>query len=500
MAYSKVRSSKSVFIGVPASAPPECGPEYKIKALRLQARGLLFFPKEKDTPSERQGISGKGILQELLEPIGVLGYGLEGASTSRFLLEKGYRDILVFDRKQPQALHQGLHYAGARDYLSGLSSVKTLFRSAGIRPDLPEITEFIKQGGILTSQTELAVSLAGRGRVVGVTGTLGKGTCCSILYAMLMEAGIPCRLGGNIGIPALDEAAALSEGELLLLELSSFQLSTFSESPASAIVLRTTSEHLDWHRSQQEYWLHKSRLVSGQEKNDLLVYCADAAGSVWIAERSPARKIAYGVNAPVRIDKSAVHWPAHGFSLPLADTQLTGAFNLENLAAAGTAALEMGAKPAAIAVAAAAFRGLEHRLEFVRAVHGVRFYNDSYATRPEAVMGAVDALGSAPLGLILGGSEKHADFSELTACIMSAPQMRAIALIGQTAERLHAELRAAGFGPALRVCRSLEDALAYLISEISTGAIALSPACASFGMFENYKERGKAFKRLVESI
>jgi UDP-N-acetylmuramoylalanine--D-glutamate ligase len=441
-------------------------------------------------------------------PIGVLGYGVEGMSTCKYLLDRGFSDITVFDRKEPAGLDPRIRYNGtdgSSGYLSGLSGMRTVFRSAGVRPDLPEIAAFVGGGGTLTSQIGLALALAGRDRVVGITGTVGKGTCCSLLAEMLTEAGIPFRLGGNIGVPALDLAAHLAPGEKLILELSSFQLSALSQSPAYAAVLRTTTEHLDWHPTREEYWLHKSRLAAMQRPGDLLVHCADAEGSAWIAGQSPARKIAYGAgtDADIRIDGKEARWTKRGFKVPLAATRLKGAFNLENIAAAGALALELGAEPRDVVAAAMAFKGLEHRLEFVRERQGVSFYNDSYATRPEASIGAVHAFPDVPLGLILGGSEKHADFAELAAVIAAARQVKAIALIGQTAERLDRELRAAGIA-STRHCATLDDAVAFLLGRIDTaagaGAIVLSPACASFGMFENYKERGKAFKKLVAGL
>ncbi|HKP98515.1 MAG TPA: UDP-N-acetylmuramoyl-L-alanine--D-glutamate ligase [Fibrobacteria bacterium] len=461
---------------------------------------------------------------EIEPPIGVLGYGVEGASTCRYLLDRGFADITVFDRKQPTHLDPRLRYAaapGSGDYLAGLAGMRTVFRSAGVRPDLPALAAFIRNGGVLTSQTGLAFALAGRERIIGVTGTVGKGTCCSLLHAMLEEAEIPAGLGGNIGVPALDLASSLPPGGKLILELSSFQLSTLAQSPALAAVLRTTTEHLDWHPTRDEYWLHKANLAAHQAPGDALAYCADAEGSAWIAGRSPARKTAYGSSgsfgtggaaSEVVIDDKEARWTGLKFAVPLAATRLKGRFNLENIAAAGILALEAGAEPRHVVAAAMAFRGLEHRLEFVRDRNGVSFYNDSYATRPEATLGAVQALREAPLGLILGGSEKHADFSELASAIAAAGHVRAIALIGQTADRLREELASAGFADAsagfpdasgartLRQCPSLETAVEFLMAEIGKGAIALSPACASFGMFENYKERGKAFKKLVAGI
>ncbi len=446
----------------------------------------------------------------LAEPIGILGYGMEGASTCRFLLARGFTDITVFDRNPPKELDPGVHYAGSGEgspdgYLTGLGAMRTVFRSAGVRPDLPPLAAFLARGGTLTSQTGLAFSLVGADRIIGVTGTVGKGTCCSLLDAMLREAGIPARLGGNIGVPALELAGALAPGEKLILELSSFQLSTLALSPRLAGVLRTTSEHLDWHHDRGEYWLHKSRLVSSQPLSGAVAFSADAEGSAWIASRSPARKLPFGSGSEIRIDADAVTWTKRGFRVPLAATRLTGAFNLENIAAAGTLALEAGAEPRHVLAAAMTFNGLEHRLEFVRERAGLSFYNDSYATRPEAAIGAVRALSDRPLGLILGGSEKHADFSELASVVAASPHVRAVALIGQTAGRLETSLRGAGLprsdgSPALETCAGLEAAVAFLMERVPRGALLLSPACASFGLFENYKERGKAFKKLVAGL
>jgi UDP-N-acetylmuramoylalanine--D-glutamate ligase len=437
---------------------------------------------------------------------------LEGASTSRYLLDRGFTDITVFDRKPPKDLDARLRYGGvdaSGEYLSGLPSMRTVFRSAGVRPDLPALEAFLRNGGTLTSQIGLAFALAGRDRIIGVTGTVGKGTCCSLLHAMLVEAGIPAVLGGNIGVPALDLAGSLPAGTSLILELSSFQLSALAQSPARAAVLRTTTEHLDWHPDRDEYWLHKANLVAHQSPSDLLAYCGDAEGSAWIAGRSPARKIAYGSGLEVDIDDTQARWAKRGFAIPLSALRLKGRFNLENVAAAGILALDLGAEPRHVLAAAMAFNGLEHRLEFVRERSGIAFYNDSYATRPEATLGAVYALKDAPMGLILGGSEKHADFAEMAAAIAAAGHVKAVALIGQTAERLERELASAGFpsgaSPAaadrsMRRCASLEDAVGFLMDRVPKGAIALSPACASFGMFENYKERGKAFKKLIAGL
>ncbi len=436
-----------------------------------------------------------------IEPIAVLGYGAEGQSTLGHLLRWGFKAIAVLDKVvPPKPLPSGVKGHFGADYLLGLGEAKTAIRSPGVRPLQVEIDEFLARGGFLTSQTEAVFALVGWERIIGVTGTLGKGTCCSLLSAMLVRGGIPHRLAGNIGLPPLDAAAELQKKEWLLLELSSFQLSTLGKSPRAAIVLKTTVEHLDWHASRDEYREHKSQLTRHQSPGDFCVYYADAEGSAFIGAQGDGRKISVGRNGTVRLNDVEASWPERGFNLKLRETRLLGTFNLENLAAAAAAALELGVSPETVCAAARDFAPLEHRLEFVRRIGEVSYYNDSYATRPEAALGAVRALRGAPLGLILGGSEKFADFSELAAGLAAEGQLLAVALIGQTASRLKADLETTGTGGAPRICGSLEEALGFLRSEIRCGSILLSPACASFGLFANYRERGLAFKRLVMAL
>jgi UDP-N-acetylmuramoylalanine--D-glutamate ligase len=463
------------------------------------------------------------------EPVAVLGYGVEGASTVRHLRRHGYREIVVLDRAAPasspgssdsaNALPEGVLGIFGTDYLKALgpdTKIRTVFRAPGVRPFVPEIEGFVARGGKLTSQVEAAFSLLGRHRIAGVTGTVGKGTCCSLLAAMLDAAGIPYRLAGNIGVPPLDAVENLPDDALLLLELSSFQLCTLRESPALAIVLRTTTEHLDWHATQREYWEHKANLVRFQEVEDVCIYFADTEGSAWIGNLGAGRKIPVGQGsqgdntdaAAARLtDTEAVlknigtRRGGSSLHIPLSETQMTGSFNLENIAAAASAALELGASVEAVRAGARAFAPLEHRIEFVRETNGIRYFNDSYATRPEATLAAVTAFHD-PLGLILGGSEKFADFSELAKALAQQSHLRAIALIGQTADRLESELRAAGAfkSRVFRRCDGLADAVEFLRGEIKSGAILLSPACASFGLFANYKARGKAFKKIVNAL
>jgi UDP-N-acetylmuramoylalanine--D-glutamate ligase len=454
------------------------------------------------------------------EPVAVLGYGVEGRSTLNHLLRRGYRDVVVLDAKAPdEPLPEGVRGVFGPAYLDGLAAdqgVRTAFRAPGLRPINPNIEAFTARGGVLTSQVEAVFALFDRTRIVGVTGTVGKGTCCSLLSAMLDAAARPHRLAGNIGVPpldALDDFDSLPPDALLLLELSSFQLSTLRVSPHVAVVLRTTVEHLDWHATRDEYWDHKANLARFQKPGDHLIYFGGAEGSAWIGGLGAGHRVCVvdathpavgpGVEPEdvVTLTPNGLEWPSHHLTLALADSNMTGAFNLENIAAAAAGALALGAPLKAVHEGARAFAPLEHRIEYVKTHEGVRYFNDSYATRPEAALAAVRAFDE-PLGLVLGGSEKNVDFTDFAIALKDEPHLRAIALIGHTAARLETALGAAGAleGRAYTHCDTLSDALDYLRGEVKNGVILLSPACASFGLFANYKERGKAFKKLVNAL
>jgi UDP-N-acetylmuramoylalanine--D-glutamate ligase len=443
--------------------------------------------------------SAKEISAILKEPIGILGYGIEGQSTCRFLLENGFAGLVVFDQKDPGPLPSGVIYAGETDYLSKLNRVNFLFRSAGIRPDKKEILDFTERGGTLSSQVELLFKLVSRDKIIGVTGTLGKGTCCSLLHKMLIEGGEKVVLGGNVGTAVLDLVKSIEPGTWIILELSSFQLSTLSDSPGFAIVLRTTSEHMDWHVSQQEYWDHKANLVRFQQKGDRTVYCEDSQGSQWIAGHSDGQVLGYGADSTVKVTENEWRWKDLGLTMD--GHSLLGSFNLGNVAAAAVTARNIGVSKEAVLSAASSFKGLEHRLEYVGARDGLKFFNDSYATRPEATIGALKAFAQEQVGLIMGGSEKHSEFARLSATIAGRSNIRAIALIGDTATRLERELESVSLSQKteLKICGTLEEALGFLLQRIQKGIILLSPACASFGLFADYKDRGNKFKQLVNA-
>jgi len=444
--------------------------------------------------------------KRIVEPIGVLGVGVEGRATIAYLLRHGFTRITALDRSAVSGLPETVASVVGPDHDHGLERFATLFRSPGIRPDHPSLVSARRAGAHVTSAVSYFLERS-PAPVIGITGTLGKGTAASLTASALEAAGFTTHLGGNIGRSPLEFLDEVAPDHRVVLEISSFQAMDIAASPGIGVVLKTTSEHLDWHTGLDEYLEAKSHLFCHQTPEDTVVSNADSPGAMMVAEASRGRQLHYSREHPVA---NGVHFNGEiftyyqdgiGAELPLRrpDIRLAGAFNLENIAAALTAAVAAGAALDPICRDAAAFEGLPHRLEFVTEARGVRFYNDSYATRPEATIGAVSCFEDIPLALILGGSEKHADFHDLVRELLRHPTLAHISLIGATANRLLREVEQGGT-PAFSVALNADLPSAVSAAHRAVqggGVVLLSPACASFGLFPNYKVRGERFREIV---
>ncbi|MDD7298460.1 UDP-N-acetylmuramoyl-L-alanine--D-glutamate ligase [Fibrobacter intestinalis] len=439
---------------------------------------------------------------DIAAPVGILGFGIEGKSTLRYLVRKGIREIVVMDKNPvelpelPADVHVKI-FSGEK-YMDGLKNAVTVVRSAGVYPLQKEIFHFQMNGGALTSQIEIFLKETKSRSVVGVTGTLGKGSTVSMIRHALNACGIPSEIGGNFGVPALDLLENETPDRISILELSSFQLMTLPVSPHVAVVLRVSTEHLDWHKSVEEYRDAKANLVRWQKRGDFCVYIRDAEPSAAIARESGAQKLCYGsrdADAVFSSDSLKID----GCTLKLADCKKIGSFQLENMAAALLAVKVLGADVPTALQSLKNYESLKFRMEFKGEKKGIVFYNDSYATRPDATMAAVKSMNR-PFALILGGSEKNADFSELARTLAGIQNLKRIALIGATAERMQDALRQVETSVPMKIFSGLDEAFADACSVGNGGAVLLSPACASFGLFKNYKARGEAFDKLVDAF
>lgn len=369
--------------------------------------------------------------------------------------------------------------------------------SPGVPADLPALEEARRRGVPVVGDLELA-SWFLQGPTIGITGSNGKTTTTALTGHILREAGIPVQVGGNIGRAPASMVATSRPGQWNVLELSSFQLETVDRFHADvAAVLNVTPDHLDRHGTLERYAAAKRRLLETQAPEEPAILnaadpiCREFArlksNPVWF---SSAERLASGV------------WLEEGWVVlegrPLLEARevpLRGRHNLENVMAAAAAAHLAGAAPEAIAAAVRSFPGVEHRLEFVRRVRGVDYYNDSKATNVDATLKALDAFPG-PLWVILGGKDKGSDYRPLREPL--AQKARAALLIGSAAPKIAAAL--AGAVPLID-CGTLEAAVGEAARRAAPGdTVLLAPACASFDQFQNFEHRGRAFKALVAAL
>lgn len=478
----------------------------------------------------------------------VIGIGVEGISSAKFLLGKGVSVSILDKKTKDQVDKEYLKEARKIDvklvlgekYLKDLSQFSFIVRSPGVKLITSEIKDVISSGANVTSQTKIFFDLAPC-QIIGVTGTKGKGTTSSLIFEMLKLSGKNAYLGGNIGVPPLDFLDKLNEQSIVVLELSSFQLQDLKKSPHIGVMLMTTSEHLDYHKDLPEYIEAKRNLLRFQDKEDLAVInrdyvasresdiltngqifqisredevsqgCYVKDGKVWIKGAVAAHenirvhnagkfglknKKADGANAHFEIFTSS---PRPTKVVDIKDILLPGEHNLENVCAAVMAAYLAGVGTQNITQVLKTFKGLEHRLELVGEAKGVRYYDDSFSTTPETAIAAIKAFKE-PEILILGGSSKRSDFKELGKTILNSSNIKAIIGIGEEWIRIKFELPNSKI-PVVEGCKNMKEIIKEARKIAEKGdVVLLSPACASFGMFKNYKDRGNKFKEEVGKL
>jgi UDP-N-acetylmuramoylalanine--D-glutamate ligase len=452
--------------------------------------------------------------------VGIVGFGKEGQAVARFL-QKHKITAVIFDTKTRADLGEELvqlwEQAGfrfeLRQPLSGLSSCSVLFRSPGVPRLSPAIVDAESHGVVITSQTKWFFDHC-QAPIVGVTGTKGKGTTVSLIAHILRQAitaQVKTRLPGpdgqvyvtgNIGKDdPLDLLEKLGTDDVVVFELSSFQLQDLTVSPHVAVCLMVTQEHLDHHRDLAEYHAAKAAIAAYQRPGDVVFFETDYPASRAIGVQGKGKKFElsreHAVSAGVWAEGERVHVVGVGEDgvIDVARRLLRGAHNLENIAAAAGVGALAGVPRGVMEQAIVSFPGLAHRLEFVGTYGNVSFYNDSISTVPESTMAAIRAF-SEPLVVILGGSEKGSDFTEMGKAIATAGNIRGVVVIGQMTERIVTALTDAHFSGAMQTGAS---SMTEVFDQVATIArpgdvVLLSPACASFGMFKNYADRGDQFR------
>jgi UDP-N-acetylmuramoylalanine--D-glutamate ligase len=457
----------------------------------------------------------------------ILGLGQEGLSTYRFLRQMfpcqhfGLADRADHDALSPQAKGvltrnldtQSVYLGGA--YLECLSRYDVIIKSPGIPPTLPVLQQAEALGKIITSQTALFFANCS-GTIIGITGTKGKSTTASLIHAILSAGGLDVRLVGNIGNPPLDIFFETNSKTVFVYELSSHQLEGLRQSPHIAVFLNMMPDHLDYYESFEDYFQAKQNIARYQSEQDYLIYNAESELVSQTATASRARLIPF--SSDKMLDTGcfiANDWVSFRGKedmedmleqiLRIADVPLPGHFNLQNILAAVATSSLFEVESKHIVSAIRNFQPLEHRFELVGPYRGISFYNASIATVPEATIAHLDTLGSEVQTLLLGGHERHLDFSELARRLM-ASQVDNLILFPTNGPRIWETIRSQQteeptFSPRVFFVDSMEDAVRLAYAHTEPGRICLhSPASPSFGLFKDYKERGTLFKDYVRQL
>ena len=427
--------------------------------------------------------------------VAIVGFGAEGQAAYRYW--HGHT-VTVCDSREDIAVPADAYPQLGSRYLCGLDGYDRIVRSPGVRPDLiTAANPGLKPSQITTVSNEF-FRVVPTSNIIGVTGTKGKGTTSTLIAHILTAAGHTVHLGGNIGTPALDLLPAIEEHDWVVMELSSFQLLDMNHSPHIGVCLRITPDHLDYHASMEEYVTAKGNIFAHQADTDTAVFHRDNDHSRQLAAHSPGRQLDYShtQGAYATVADNAI-WVDGSRVCDMAVVGLLGAHNLENVTAAAAATYPIVGEVAPLAEAIESFHGLEHRLQLVAEMDGVRYIDDSFSTTPETAIAAITSF-TEPKTVIVGGSDKGADFSDL-ARVIAESDTRAVIVIGDTAPQIVSDLESAEFEG--EVITDL-DAMAAIIHAARQhtprgGVVLLSPGCASFGLFSDYKDRGRQFQAAV---
>ncbi len=450
--------------------------------------------------------------------VGILGFGQEGQAVANYLTTKGLTPK-IYDGK-PLPNWTDINLAKLKDFKLEVvcdpnfidiaaAECEILFRSPGIKVAMP-----IKP--LITSQTQWFFEHC-PSKIVGVTGTKGKGTTASLLYEILQNQNGKrgkVFLTGNIGkTQPLEFMEDLTKDDLVIYELSSFQLQDLKQSPQIGICLMVTSDHLDYHSDLNEYHSAKFAIAEYQNSSDTLIYNTDYEATKLVAKRGQGQKLSVSKFADSHFKPTAqiifeedregieINYPDKTFFVDTTKRLIKGQHNLENIAAASLAAIVLNVPLGDIQTAVNNFHGLKHRLQFVQEKAGVKYFNDSVSTNPDTTMAAIKSFEES-LILIVGGAEKNLDYSKLAKEITEAINIKVVITMGPAGQIVQGLLKENGckkevLGPYY----DFTQVVGMAQKKAKSGEVVLlSPAATSFDMFNSYAERGDTFIKIVETL
>ncbi len=437
--------------------------------------------------------------------VAVLGIGISHLPLIRFLAQLGAR-VTAYDKRNADKLKEELlqlkdcdvAYRLGDDYLEHLEG-DVIFKTPGMRFDVPQLLAARRAGSVVTSEMEVFFDLC-PAPIFAVTGSDGKTTTTTLIAKMLSQAGHKVWLGGNIGNPLLSEIDKICPQDKVVLELSSFQLHTMKASPSVAVVTNVSPNHLDMHKDMAEYVSAKKNIFLHQNADGKLVlnydnavtkaFSAEAVGStVFFSRITPLEKGVSVIGGVICVDTVPV--------LKTEQIKIPGVHNIENYMAA-IAAVWGCVKVQNITQVAESFAGVAHRIELVRELNGVRYYNSSIDSSPNRTKNTL-AVFDRKVILISGGKDKGIAYDEIGPVI--AEKVKKLILIGATAEKIHEAVLATGKAVDTVFCSTYEEVVQTAREAAKDGDIVvLSPASTSFDMFKNFEVRGDTFKKLVGEL
>ena len=445
-------------------------------------------------------IAGKHIL--------VVGLARSGVAAAEFLAARGAR-VTVNDAKPEAELKDAESLRAKGIEVVGGAHPRELFEQSDlivVSPGVPlalEPFQLAKAAGVpIIGEIELAARFL-RGRLVGITGSNGKTTVTTLIGELLKDAGLPTQVGGNIGTPLISLVETSTDESVTVVELSSFQLEAVERLHVNvALLLNITPDHLDRYDSMADYAAAKANIFCNQTADDVAVLNADNDWSMREGEKTAARRVCFSrlreldegifLRGDAIIERNAT---GERELLTRADIPLPGDHNVENVMAALAAGLACGASVDSMRQTVRQFKGVEHRLEFVAEINGVKFYNDSKATNVDAAIKCLEAFAGGVI-VILGGKDKGSDYEPLAPLVRE--RCEHVILIGAAADKIEAAL--AETKPLHRAA-TMPDAVKLGLELGQPGnVVLLAPACASFDMFDNYEHRGRVFKEAVRSL
>lgn len=447
--------------------------------------------------------------------IAIIGLGVSNIPLIDYMHEKK-ATVTVFDDREEKDINPQIikkikeykfNYYFGKDNLKHLDNFDIIFRSPSCLPTKPELAQAAENGALVTTEIEMLMKMCPC-KIIGVTGSDGKTTTTSLIYAILNKAGYTTYLGGNIGTPLFTKLSEMKPGDIVVLELSSFQLMGMKISPHISVITNITPNHLNIHKDYQEYIDSKKNIFKYQNENDILVLNDDNEITKSCVKEANGKVILFSGKEKLDngfiVDNKIIKKCEDGIRKHILDTKeviLRGEHNYENIATA-FAATESLVDLDLAAEAVKEFKPVEHRLEFVREIDDVKWYNDSVSSSPTRTIAGLKSFDE-EIVLIAGGYDKNLDYTPIAKPIVQ--KVKTLILLGQTSgkifEAVKKELEMEKKELPIYMCNSLEETVNLAKKLAKPQQIVLfSPASASFDLFKNFADRGEKFKNLVNKL